>query len=70
MSDQTNIVVLPTFDEHHYGARARRYGREAAHEPDLELRLILQGAARRCRRMADPSAAFTRASDNVSGPQG
>jgi hypothetical protein len=48
-----HAVVQPTYDREHYLARARRYGRDATHEPDVVIRDCLRETERECRRKAD-----------------
>jgi hypothetical protein len=50
---RAHAVVQPTYDREHYLARARRYGREATHEPDVVIRDCLQKTECECRRKAD-----------------
>ena len=52
MFNGAKVLVLPTYDATHYLARARRYARDARHEPDTKLRRLLREAEKRCRRKA------------------
>jgi hypothetical protein len=46
-------LVQPTYDREHYLARARRYNRDATHEPDVVIKDCLHKTERECRRKAD-----------------
>ena len=52
MFDGANVQVLPTYDAIHYLVRARRYERDAMHEPDATLSRLLREVEKRCRRNA------------------
>ncbi len=54
---QNRPVIRPTYDSEHYRARAQAYARDALHEPDPEIRIVLELAVEKCRRKAEEAAA-------------